>query len=156
MGFTTTNGWSHFGIASTGLKAPDNVANGGLTKKLVSIACCADRLNVEVTVPMLMPESMQSAPAPRTQKRLPGSGTLNTSFITTTAINIIRHRSTNSGVILAMIISEVLEGDINNCSTVPASRSLTIAADETRELFKINSSPKTPVTMNHESTRPGL
>ena len=76
--------------------------------------------------------------------------------MTATARSIIMHNKKNSGVILAMMISEVLEGDINNCSTVPASRSLTIAAEETSELFKINSRPKTPVTINHESTSPGL
>ncbi len=39
---------------------------------------------------------------------------------------------------------------------VPASRSFTIAPDATSELFRIKSRPKTPVTMNHESTKPGL
>ena len=72
------------------------------------------------------------------------------------ARNIIRNNSKNSGVILAMMISEVEAGDISNCSSVPASRSRTIAAELIRELSRINSNPSTPVTINHESTRPGL
>ena len=71
IGFTTVNGCSHFGIASTGLKAPDNVANGGFTKKLVNNACCADLLKVAMTVPMLIPERIQSAPPPNTSSKLP-------------------------------------------------------------------------------------
>jgi hypothetical protein len=55
-----------------------------------------------------------------------------------------------------MMISEVVAGDISNCSMVPASRSFTIDADATSELFRINNSPKTPVTMNQESFSPGL
>ena len=62
----------------------------------------------------------------------------------------------NSGAILAMMISVVLAGDISNCSIVPRSRSLTIAAEATIEPFKISSRPNTPVTMNQEETSPGL
>ncbi len=72
------------------------------------------------------------------------------------ATSIIMHKRINNGVILAMMISEVDAGDISNCSIVPASLSRTMAADETSELFRINSKPNTPVTINHESTRPGL
>ena len=72
------------------------------------------------------------------------------------ATSIIRHSRKKSGAILAMMISEVLAGDISNCSMVPASRSRTIAADATRELFMISSKPRTPVTINQESTSPGL
>jgi hypothetical protein len=71
-------------------------------------------------------------------------------------MNIITHSSRNKGVILAMMISDVLAGDMSNCSSVPASRSRTMAAEQMRELCKINSNPSTPVTINHESTRPGL
>ena len=66
------------------------------------------------------------------------------------------HRSTNSGVSFATMISAVLAGDMRSCSTVPASRSLTMAADAISELFRMIRRPKTPVAMNHESTRPGL
>ncbi len=62
----------------------------------------------------------------------------------------------NSGAILAMMISEVLAGDISNCSMVPRSRSLTMAAEATIEPFRISSRPNTPVTMNQDATRPGL
>ena len=50
----TVTGCSHRGIASTGLKAPDSVARGGFTKKLVNKACCADLLKVAMTVPMYL------------------------------------------------------------------------------------------------------
>src|ERR1039458_713196 len=45
-GLNTVTGCSHFGIASTGLRAPDKEESGGLIKKAVSCACCADLLNV--------------------------------------------------------------------------------------------------------------
>ena len=72
------------------------------------------------------------------------------------AASIIRESSRNSGAILAMMISVVLAGDMSNCSMVPASRSRTMAAEATRELLRMSSRPSTPVTMNQESTRPGL
>ena len=39
-------GRSQCGMASTGFRAPESEASGGLTKKAVSCACCADLLNV--------------------------------------------------------------------------------------------------------------
>ena len=64
--------------------------------------------------------------------------------------------STNSGTILAVIISSALAGVISSCSTVPRSFSRIIVAAETSEPFKMISVPNTPVTMNHAFTRPGL
>ena len=72
------------------------------------------------------------------------------------AANIIRESRRKSGAILATMISVVLAGDMSSCSMVPASRSRTMAAEATMELLRISSRPRTPVTMNQESTRPGL
>jgi hypothetical protein len=55
------------------------------------------------------------------------------------------------GAIFAKMISDVDAGDINSCSIVPASRSLTMVAEETREPFRMQSNPKTPVTVNRTS-----
>src|ERR1017187_11021942 len=57
-GFSTVRGCSHFGIASIGLSAPDKEESGGVLKKLGRWACCADLLNVAMTVPMLIPDKM--------------------------------------------------------------------------------------------------
>ena len=72
------------------------------------------------------------------------------------ATSIMSDSRRKSGAILAMMISVVLAGDMRSCSMVPASRSRTMAADATRELLRISSRPRTPVTMNQESTSPGL
>src|SRR5258708_7687270 len=77
---------------------------------------------------------------------------LNSSLVSSAAM--VRERE--AGTIEQLMISEVDAGDISNCSIVPASLSRTMAADETSELFRIKSKPNTPVTINHESTRPGL
>src|SRR5258706_173937 len=143
-------------MASTGLSAPDSEDSGGIKKKLVSCACCAHLLNVAVTMPMLVPAQMQSAPPKSRKTMLPWNGTSNASLRTAMATSIIMHRRINNGVILAMMISEVDAGDISNCSIVPASLSRTMAADETSELFSKSAQPNTPVTINHESTSPGL
>ena len=50
----------------------------------------------------------------------------------------------------------VLSTSTERLSIVPASRSVTMAADEISELFRMSRSPKTPVAMNQESTSPGL
>ena len=68
----------------------------------------------------------------------------------------IRQSRMNSGTIFATMISDVDAGHISNCSIVPRSRSLTIAAADTNEPFRMQSSPKIPVTVNQELTRPGL
>ena len=70
--------------------------------------------------------------------------------------SIMMQSKVNSGTILAMMISDVLAGDMSSCSIVPVSRSLTIAAEATNELFIISKRLKTPVAMNQESIRPGL
>jgi hypothetical protein len=36
MGLTCANGWIQPGIASMGVRAPDSIASGGFTKKLMS------------------------------------------------------------------------------------------------------------------------
>ena len=54
------------------------------------------------------------------------------------------------------MICVVEAGDINNCSSVPASRSFTIAAAEMSEPFRIKSTPRMPVTINHVGSSPGL
>src|SRR5215471_10620032 len=75
IGFTVARGCSHRGIASTGFNAPDNEESGGFMKKLVIMACCADLLKVEMTVPMLIPDRMQSAAPHSTSARPPWMGT---------------------------------------------------------------------------------
>ena len=51
------------GYAARIIVAPDNIDNGGLTKKLINCACCCERVNVAMIVPMPMPERTQSMPA---------------------------------------------------------------------------------------------
>ncbi len=82
IGFNTVRGCSHFGIASTGLSAPEREDIGGLMKKLVSWACCADFENVAITVPMLIPERMQRQPAKSKSRTLPWKGTPKTKRMT--------------------------------------------------------------------------
>ncbi len=72
------------------------------------------------------------------------------------AKSAIMHNKRKSGMIFASTISEVPAGDMSSCSSVPASRSLTIVAEATSEPFKIQSRPSTPVTLNQDATRPGL
>src|SRR5262245_20271715 len=110
MGLMTVRGCNHRGIASTGLKAPDNVERGGLMKKLVSKACCADLLRVAMTVPMLIPDRTQSAAAVSTSARLPRKGTWKANLMTMIASSAVMSNRTKSGVILAMMISAVLAG----------------------------------------------
>ena len=50
MGFRCVNGWTHYGMASIGVKAPDSIASGGLTKKLMSWVWLAERARVETNV----------------------------------------------------------------------------------------------------------
>jgi len=76
---------------------------------------------VETTVPMLMPDKMHKAPPASKSRTLPWNGTQNANLRTPSAMNIMRHNRQNNGVILAMMISEVLAGDMSNCSSVPAS-----------------------------------
>ena len=46
IGLSTVSGCIHCGIASTGVSAPESEASGGLTKKAINCACCADFVNV--------------------------------------------------------------------------------------------------------------
>src|SRR5258708_1462725 len=77
---------------------------------------------------------------------------LNSSLVSSAAM--VRERE--AGTIEQLLMSPASTSEIINCSIVPASLSRTMAADETSELFRIKSKPNTPVTINHESTRPGL
>src|SRR5262245_11880600 len=63
-GFKSVRGCIHFGIASNGVVAPDNIDNGGVTKKLIKFACCCDRVNVAIIVPIPIPDRIQSIPDP--------------------------------------------------------------------------------------------
>ena len=47
MGLNCATGWSHLGIASTGVNAPESEVSGGFTKNSVSCACRADFVNVQ-------------------------------------------------------------------------------------------------------------
>ena len=125
-------------------------------KKAISWACWADLAKVALTVPMLMPDRMHRAAAESTSGSWPWKGTPNASLMTAIPRIDVMNSRTNSGATFAMMISEVLAGDISNCSMVPASRSFTMAPAATSELFRINNSPRTPVTMNQESFSPGL
>ena len=68
----------------------------------------------------------------------------------------ISSSNTNSGAILAMMISDVVAGDMTSCSMVPASRSFTMAAEATMEPFRIISRPRIPVITNQLLMSPGL
>ena len=57
------------------------------------------------------------------------------------------HSRRNNGVILATTISVVVAGDISNCSTVPRLAFLDHRRRAISEPFKINSTPKIPVTI---------
>ena len=48
-------------MASAGVNAPESEVSGGLTKKRVSWDWRADLVNVAMKVPMLIPQSRQSA-----------------------------------------------------------------------------------------------
>src|ERR1017187_2436286 len=98
-------------MASIGLSAPDKDESGGLTKKLVSCACCADLLNVAMTVPTLMPDRMQRDPATSRSRIPPWNGTPKANRITPIATSIIRDSRKNNGAILAMMISVVLRSE---------------------------------------------
>ena len=63
-GFRSVSGCIHFGIASNGVVAPDNIDKGGVTKKLIKFACCCDLVNVAMIVPIPIPESMHNIPDP--------------------------------------------------------------------------------------------
>src|SRR5580704_12200001 len=67
IGLNCATGCSHFGIASTGVNAPESEVSGGFTKKRVSCACRADFVNVAMKVPMLMPHNKQRAAAETTK-----------------------------------------------------------------------------------------
>jgi hypothetical protein len=69
---------------------------------------------------------------------------------------VMSESRTKSGVIFATIICAGPAGDISSCSIVPASRSLIKVIAESTEPLRIKSMPSTPVTVNHEPTRPGL
>src|ERR1035438_7764592 len=112
IGFTTVNGCNHLGIASTGFSAPAVALSGGLMKKAINWACWADLAKVAFTVPMLMPDKMHRAAPKRTSGSLSWKGTPNTSFMTATDRTAVRDSRTNSGTTFAMIISEVVAGDI--------------------------------------------
>src|SRR5262249_16743390 len=71
IGLTTLRGCKQFGIASTGVKAPENDKRGGFTKKFVMKACRADLLKVAMTVPMLIPDITHKAAPLSTSARLP-------------------------------------------------------------------------------------
>ena len=58
-------------MASTGFIAPDKEDNGGLMKKAVNCACCADLLKVAITVPRLIPDKMHNMPPNKTKSKLP-------------------------------------------------------------------------------------
>ena len=156
MGLNCATGCSHFGMASTGVNAPEREVSGGFTKNRVSCACLADLVNVAINVPMLIPHNRHKAAAATTRRVLPRNGIRNTTRISATAMVPIMHSSTNSGKSLATMICVVEAGDISNCSSVPASRSFTIAAEEISDPFRIKSTPSIPVTMNHVGARPGL
>src|ERR1700687_5648011 len=105
MGLNCATGWSHFGIASTGVKAPEREVSGGFTKKSVSCACRADFVKVAINVPMLIPHNKQRAAAAITNKTFPRKGIPNTTRMITTASVPIMHSSTKSGKSLAAVIS---------------------------------------------------
>ena len=138
------------------MNAPESDVSGGFTKKSVSCACRADFVNVAMNVPMLIPHNKQSAAAAITNKTFPRKGIPNTTRMITTANVPIMHSSTKSGKSFATMICVVDAGDINSCSSVPASRSFTIAAAEISEPFRIRSTPRIPVTINHVGSSPGL
>jgi len=71
IGLIHTSGCSQCGTASAGVTAPEAVVSRGLTKKLVSCACCADLDNVAITVPSAMPDNMHSDAPQNTTKKLP-------------------------------------------------------------------------------------
>ena len=47
-------GWTHFGMASIGVKVPDGVPSGGLTKKLMTCVWLAAQAKVETNLPVPM------------------------------------------------------------------------------------------------------
>ena len=101
-------------------------------------------------------KNAQAAGDEQQQEGCRGTELRRRTLMTAMAASIISESSRKSGAILAMMISVVLAGDMSNCSMVPASRSRTMAAEATMELLRMSSRPRTPVTMNQESTRPGL
>ena len=155
-GFSTVRGWIQAGIASIGVRAPERLASGGLTKKLIIWVCVAERARVAMKVPIPMPVSTQNAEASSRRARLPRNGTWKTTRATTRTRATMPMSRTKSGVILAATISTVVAGVIRSCSTVPVSFSRIIVAAATREPFSTMSVPRTPVTMNHAFTSPGL
>ena len=74
MGLSSVKGCIQCGMASTGVSAPEREASGGLMKKLINCACCADLVKVAMTVPMPMPQSRHKAAPPKTSRRLPLKG----------------------------------------------------------------------------------
>ena len=106
---------------------------------------------------MPMPPNRQRAAPANTGNTPPLNGTPNTMRpIPTARITTITQSEANSGAIFATMISEVVAGDMSNCWIVPASRSFTRASEATSVLFTMQSSPSTPVTVNHAANNPGL
>src|SRR6202020_2681961 len=97
-------GCSHFGMASTGVNAPEREVSGGFTKNSVSCACLADLVNVAMNVPMLIPHNKHNAAAVTTRSVLPRKGIPNTMRISATAMVPIMHSNTNSGKSLDTMI----------------------------------------------------
>ena len=64
--------------------------------------------------------------------------------------------SSASGVIFASTISSASAGVISSCSIVPDSFSRIIVPAAMSEQLRIICRPKTPVTINHELTSPGI
>ena len=126
-------------------------------KKDASCVWYADLVNVARNMPMPMPPSRQRAAPANTRNTLPLNGTPKTTRpMPTTRITTITQSAANSGAIFATMISVVVAGDMRSCSIVPASRSFTRADEATSELFRMQSSPTTPVTVNHAANNPGL
>jgi len=113
----------------------------GIDEKAVSCACCADLLKVAITVPILIPDKCTACL--QTRRRANCMERYMDTNLSTQAQSPSSAEQGKQRHDLGDNNFRRAGGDMISCSIVPASRSFTIAADATSELFRISKRPKT-------------